>query len=49
MNENGTRILLGDAEGVLHLLTLNIIQNRVDSLNFITLGDVNDENFQQSR
>ncbi|CEP12236.1 hypothetical protein [Parasitella parasitica] len=38
MNAEGSRILLGDAEGVLHLLTLNIVQHRVDSLSFIGLG-----------
>ncbi|KAF1802332.1 mono-functional DNA-alkylating methyl methanesulfonate N-term-domain-containing protein [Mucor lusitanicus] len=38
MNAEGSRILLGDAEGMLHLLTLNILQHRVDSLSFIGLG-----------
>lgn len=40
MNMEGSRILLGDAEGMLHLLTLNILQNRVDSLSFIGLGSI---------
>lgn len=40
MNEQGSRILLGDAEGLLHLLTLSITDNRVDALCFIGLGSV---------
>lgn len=40
MNQNGSRILLGDAEGLLHLVTLSIIDNRVDALCFIGLGSV---------
>lgn len=38
MNAEGSRILLGDTEGMLHLLTLNILQHRVESLSFIGLG-----------
>lgn len=40
MNGDGSRILLGDTEGLLHLLILNITNNRVDSLCFIGLGTV---------
>lgn len=40
MNQDGSRILLGDAEGLLHLVTLSIIDNRVDALCFIGLGSV---------
>jgi DNA damage-binding protein 1 len=40
MNMDGSRILLGDAEGMLHLLTLGIENNRVNSLCFIGLGSV---------
>ncbi|KAI7892669.1 mono-functional DNA-alkylating methyl methanesulfonate N-term-domain-containing protein [Mucor mucedo] len=40
MNEQGSRILLGDAEGLLHLLTLSITDNRVDALCFIGLGSI---------
>lgn len=40
MNTDGSRILLGDAEGMLHLLTLGIVNNRVNSLCFIGLGSV---------
>lgn len=40
MNTDGSRILLGDAEGMLHLLTLGIENNRVNSLCFIGLGSV---------
>jgi DNA damage-binding protein 1 len=38
--EEGSRILLGDAEGLLHLLTLSIVNNRVNALCFIGLGSV---------
>lgn len=40
MSEDGSRILLGDAEGLLHLLTINIRNNTVDGLCFIGLGNV---------
>lgn len=40
MNEEGSRILLGDAEGLLHLVTLSMTDNRVDALCFIGLGSV---------
>ncbi|KAI8994749.1 CPSF A subunit region-domain-containing protein [Pilobolus umbonatus] len=40
MNDQGSRILLGDAEGSLHLLTLGIMDGRVDSLCFIGLGSI---------
>jgi hypothetical protein len=40
MNGDGSRILLGDAEGLLHLLTLEISDNRVSALCFIGLGSV---------
>lgn len=40
MSEDGSRILLGDAEGLLHLLTLSIRNNTVNGLCFIGLGNV---------
>ncbi|KAG1174443.1 hypothetical protein G6F70_004910 [Rhizopus microsporus] len=40
MDETGTRVLLGDAEGLLYLLTLNSVANRVESLSFISLGKI---------
>ncbi|KAG0183044.1 DNA damage-binding protein 1a [Apophysomyces sp. BC1034] len=40
MNDDGSRILLGDAEGCLYLLTLSILNNTVDSLCFISLGHI---------
>lgn len=40
MSEDGSRILLGDAEGLLHLLTINIRNNTVDGLCFIGLGNI---------
>ncbi|KAI8090127.1 mono-functional DNA-alkylating methyl methanesulfonate N-term-domain-containing protein [Gilbertella persicaria] len=38
MNQEGSRILLGDAEGALHLLNMTIFSNRVDALSFLRLG-----------
>lgn len=40
MNDEGSRILLGDAEGLLHLLTLSITDHSVEALCFIGLGSV---------
>ncbi|CAO3669571.1 unnamed protein product [Rhizopus stolonifer] len=40
MNDEGSRVLLGDAEGILYLLTLNTINRRVESLFFIQLGSI---------
>ncbi|KAI9249998.1 mono-functional DNA-alkylating methyl methanesulfonate N-term-domain-containing protein [Sporodiniella umbellata] len=40
MNKEGSRILLGDAEGILYLLTLNTTEQRVESLSFIQLGPI---------
>ncbi|KAI8386817.1 mono-functional DNA-alkylating methyl methanesulfonate N-term-domain-containing protein [Blakeslea trispora] len=40
MNEQGSRILLGDAEGLLYLLNLHIVKDRVDSLSTIALGEI---------
>ncbi|KAF7723645.1 DNA damage-binding protein 1a [Apophysomyces ossiformis] len=39
-NDDGSRILLGDAEGRLYLLTLNLLNGTVDSLCFISLGQI---------
>ncbi|KAI7903552.1 mono-functional DNA-alkylating methyl methanesulfonate N-term-domain-containing protein [Cokeromyces recurvatus] len=40
MNDEGSRILLGDVEGTLHLLTLTITNNHVDALCVIGLGNI---------
>ncbi|KAI9484077.1 MAG: mono-functional DNA-alkylating methyl methanesulfonate N-term-domain-containing protein [Benjaminiella poitrasii] len=40
MNDEGSRLLLGDAEGMLHLLTLTITNRRVEALCFIGLGNI---------
>ncbi|RCH96072.1 DNA damage-binding protein 1a [Rhizopus stolonifer] len=38
MNQEGSRILLGDAGGALYLLNMTIFSNRVDALSFLRLG-----------
>ncbi|KAG1406486.1 hypothetical protein G6F58_009813 [Rhizopus delemar] len=40
MNEEGSRVLLGDAEGLLYLLALNTTNQCVESLSFIYLGSI---------